>query len=382
MTTWEQFERRLVSAANAALAATFAVVLAGVALAVSITWGGRAALFDISAGAATAVFALVRDRLPGSAAALGALGVAAIAVPIASAAELPREPGPAMILALSVLVGSAIRRLSTGWGVGLTIGYAVIVVGSHLLAPASSSDVITAFATAGWFGAVAAGLLLRLVDLRRRFAAERVRRDERVALARELHDVAAHHLTGIVVQAQAARIVARTRPAEVTGALDQIETAAAEALTATRRVVGVLRDSGDAPPTTPQPESLADLVRRFPGPAVDLRTPPGFASGADWPPELAATVYRIVQESLTNVARHAPSARHVTVGLAESPGVVTVEVADDGDPRRPGSSSTGDGHGLLGMRERVEALGGTLDAGPGPRGWLVRAVLPGSGGAA
>ncbi|NUR52349.1 MAG: sensor histidine kinase [Hamadaea sp.] len=358
-----------------ALAAVLTLILAVVALAVAVTWGGRSALFGLATGAAAGAFALARDRLPGLAAAVGALGLAAVAVPIAAAAELPREPGPAMILALSVLVGSAIRRRSAVWAIALTIAYAVIVVGSDLLAPAASSDAITWLAVLGWLGAVAAGLSLRLVDLRRRFALDQVRREERVALARELHDVAAHHLTGIVVQAQAAQIVARTRPAEVADALAEIESAAGDALTATRRVVGVLRDSGDAAPITSQPESLAELVRRFPGPAVDLRTPPGLETGTAGPPELAATVYRVVQESLTNVARHAPAARRVSVAVSAADGLVTVLVSDDGPPGPP---STGDGHGLLGMRERVEALGGTLDAGPGPDGgWIVRAVLPG-----
>ncbi|NUR71012.1 MAG: sensor histidine kinase [Hamadaea sp.] len=400
MPTWEQFERRVVSTANVLLAGALAATAALVALAVTVSWGGRAALFGLVTGLVTGMFALLRDRLPGAYAAVAGLAVAAVATPIASAFELPREPGPASILALSVLVGAAIRRQPVVWGGLVTAAYAVIVVGSHLLAPATSSGTVTGFAVLGWLGAVTTGLSLRLVDLRRRYSADQVRRDERLALARELHDVAAHHLTGIVVQTQAARIVARTRPAEVADALAEIETAAAEALTATRRVVGVLRDSGDAPPTTPQPEGLADLVRRFPGPPVDLRTPPEYASGAAWPPELATTVYRIVQESLTNVARHAPGARQVSVTV-ESPvdGVLTVRVADDGPATSSGLSSgvlssgvmssgvmssgvmsSGSSHGLLGMRERVSALGGTLTAGPAPGGgWVVSASLPAPG---
>jgi signal transduction histidine kinase len=229
--------------------------------------------------------------------------------------------------------------------------------------------------TVTWLAALAAGLGLRLRDARRHATTEAVRRDERLALARELHDVVAHHITGVVLQAQATRIVARTRPDDVDGSLAGIEAAGSEALTAMRRLVGVLRDDDDAAPATPGPEGLAALVARFDGhgPAVRLRLPddpPG------WPPEVTSTVYRIVQEALTNVARHAPHAGAVTVDVAQERDAVTVEVADDAPPapvRRPHRT----GYGLVGMRERVETLGGTLRAGPRPgAGWSVRATLP------
>jgi signal transduction histidine kinase len=116
-------------------------------------------------------------------------------------------------------------------------------------------------------------------------------------------------------------------------------------------------------------------VERFArhGPAVDLRLPAGLAASG-WPPEVASTVYRIVQEALTNIARHAPGARTVTVTVTHDPRRVSVEIADDAPATafRPGS-----GYGLVGMRERVEALGGKLHTGPQPgAGWAVRASLP------
>jgi signal transduction histidine kinase len=113
---------------------------------------------------------------------------------------------------------------------------------------------------------------------------------------------------------------------------------------------------------------------------VDLSLPDG---GPAWPPEVTTTVYRVVQEALTNITRHAPHAGAVTVSVSNVPAGVTVEVSDDA-PHAPAlqpmlhpTRQVGGGYGLIGMRERVETLGGTLEAGPRPgRGWTVRATLP------
>jgi signal transduction histidine kinase len=244
----------------------------------------------------------------------------------------------------------------------VVVGGFAVVLGSWS-AGAGLSGVPTVNAL-GWLGGVACGLGLRLLDARQSEAAESARRDERLALARELHDVVAHHVTGIVLHAQAMRKV--QRPEGMAESLAGIETASTEALVAMRRVVGLLRDG---PPAT-KPERLDDLVARFDGPPVLLRLPEG---DQVWPAEVSSTVYRIVQESLTNVARHAPRAHAVTVQVGQDRRAVTVEVADDGPPVRVHRG----GYGLIGMRERVEALGGTLSAGPRPgHGWAVRATVP------
>ncbi|MGW5672196.1 sensor histidine kinase, partial [Micromonospora sp. NPDC003776] len=230
-----------------------------------------------------------------------------------------------------------------------------------------------------WLVAVGIGAGLRMADARRRAAAERVRRDERLELARELHDVVAHHITGIVVQAQAAQLVGGRRPERARESLAGIETAGSDALAAMRRLVGILRDSADAAPASAGAERLADLVTRFArhGVAVRLRVPdhdPG------WPPEVTTTVYRVVREALTNVARHAPGAETVAVTVTVEAGTAVVEVVDDAPPT-PARHPRRRGYGLVGMRERVEALGGTLAAGPRPSGgWSVTAVLPGPTG--
>lgn len=223
---------------------------------------------------------------------------------------------------------------------------------------------------------------------------------ERMALARELHDVVAHHITGIVVQAQAAQIVARrAEPGPIADSLAGIEAAGSDALASLRRVVGLLRDTDDASPVAPGPEALGTLVARFEdrGPRVRLRLPD---DGAAWPPEVTATVYRVVQESLTNITRHASQARSVVVDVGRTPDGLSIEVSDDAPHaaavRRQGTAagtSAGaaagttagtdpaldprGGYGLVGMRERVEALGGTLRAGLRPDGgWTVLATLP------
>ncbi|MEO3811581.1 histidine kinase [Sphaerisporangium sp. B11E5] len=279
-----------------------------------------------------------------------------------------------MTLALSVLVGSAVRVLPVvRAGAIAAAGFGVVVV-SGLAAQTPGVPAVLVLSGAGWFGALAVGLNLRLFDAHRRAVADTVRRDERLALARELHDVVAHHITGIVVQAQAARLVAGKHPEKVGESLAGIETAGSDALAATRRVVGVLRDTGDGPPPTSTPEGLGDLVERFAGhgPAVRLRLPD---TAPSWPPEITSTVYRVVQESLTNVSRHAPHATSVTVTVTENGDTVTVDVTDDAPatPAHPHRT----GYGLTGMRERLEALDGALHAGPaGDTGWSVRATLP------
>ncbi|TMR10225.1 sensor histidine kinase, partial [Nonomuraea turkmeniaca] len=236
---------------------------------------------------------------------------------------------------------------------------------------------MTALNAGGWLAGVTIGLCARLLAARHRTVAGNVRSHERRRLARELHDVVAHHVTGIVLQAQAAQVLARKQPERLDGSLSGIEAAGSDALAATRRLVGLLREIGDPAPPTHGPGSLDDLVERFDGPAVHLSLPDGGDESA-WPPEVTSTVYRVVQESLTNVSRHAPQARSVQITVARERDAVTVEVADDAPPAPARHHRRRSGYGLLGMRERLEALGGTLHAGPRQPGdgWSVFATLP------
>ncbi|WP_433356515.1 sensor histidine kinase [Microtetraspora malaysiensis] len=369
------------NASDIGLAVVFAAVLAFWAYRIADSWGGGYWQFGCAAGAVVCLIALLRRRERAWAAIAG-LAVAAVAIPAALFGGLPAEPGPAIALGLSVLVGSAVRTLPVRSAGAVAAGGLAVVAASLFSARTLAFGVpaVTMLNGAGWLAAVAAGLAPRLLAARRRAAADKVRRDERLALARELHDVVAHHVTGIVLQAQAAQLVARKRPEQVDASLAGIEVAGSEALAAMRRVVGLLRDerlgAGGADPATYSPERLEDLVERFGGDGrtVRLRLPGDEA--ATWPPEVASTVYRVVRESLTNIARHAPQARTVTVGVTRERDAVTVEVTDDA-PRPSARSPRHRGYGLVGMRERLEALGGTLRAGPREdAGWAVCATLP------
>jgi signal transduction histidine kinase len=216
----------------------------------------------------------------------------------------------------------------------------------------------------------AASLAARNTALQRQ--AEQAAAAERVRIARELHDIVAHHLSVVVLQAAGAR--ASGKAAEAT--LEKIETSGRQALAETRRLLGVLRESAEETGLAPQPgvaelEVLADSVRAV-GLPVNLVIK---GEPAALPAAVDVSVYRIVQEALTNVLKHAGPARaDVAIGCADEE--VTVEITDDGtgDPR---AGTRVGGRGLAGMRERVAIFGGELHAGPrAGGGFAVRARLP------
>jgi signal transduction histidine kinase len=302
-------------------------------------------------------------------------GVAGVA---ADVARLPSQPGFAATLALLVLGAVGVRVLAAFPAVLVAVAGAVVLVAGRFVLRGEYALAFGFLGLLAWGGALAIGAWMRLLDIRRHLALDHARRDERLELARELHDVVAHHVAGIVVQAQAARIAAAKRPETLDATLAGIESAGNDALGAMRRVVGLLREDGGA--DRAGPERLTDLVGRFArhGPAVRL-----CLAGGDqppWPPEVASTVYRIVQEALTNVILHAANAATVGVTVGEGPSGVFVEVTDDAPGRAALGrrwDAPGGGHGLTGMRERAEAIGGTLRAGPGLEGgWTVAATLP------
>ncbi|MEO6084367.1 MAG: histidine kinase [Umezawaea sp.] len=232
--------------------------------------------------------------------------------------------------------------------------------------------------------AVGAGLFFRARDSDRErsiiVAVSSAQQDERIALARELHDVVAHHVTGIVVQAQAALTVADSDPLAAHRLLPGIARSGSDALSAMRRLVGTLRDEGSRVgsadvATTDLDADVRAVVRQV----HDMGTPVELTIdlAKPVPPEVARSILRLVQESLTNVQKHARDATEVTVELSTSDQNVRLRVHDDGTglPTEPVGGSGG--YGLIGMRERVELLGGLFSAGPtGVRGWQVLAELP------
>jgi signal transduction histidine kinase len=201
--------------------------------------------------------------------------------------------------------------------------------------------------------------------------------EERTRIARELHDVVAHHMSLIAVRAETApyRLTGLPEPAQAEfGSLSE---EAREALAEMRRLLGVLRHD-QAADLAPQPE-LADLpllvdTARQAGLSVELSVP---AALDQVPPGVGVCAYRIVQESLSNAGQHAPGAV-VTVSVDRDSGAVLLRVANGpGGPAGPSGNEDGPGHGLTGMRERVALLGGSLSAGPSPDGgFVVSAVLP------
>jgi signal transduction histidine kinase len=215
------------------------------------------------------------------------------------------------------------------------------------------------------------GLLMRERDERARAAVL----EERTRVARELHDVVAHAISVIVLQARGARRSLASEPEAARGALDAIEETASQALAEMRRLLEMLRADDESVGLAPQP-SLAH-VETLAGQVAEAGLPVEVAvegEPRELPPGVDLAAFRIVQEALTNALKHAGSAR-ARVLVRYGADDVELEIADDGTGSANGDAG---GHGLAGMRERVSLYGGRLEAGPGAGGgFLVRARLPG-----
>lgn len=309
--------------------------------------------------------------------------------------------GVVAFISLSVTAGSVVMRFVLGAvpppvGFGEVAGVAILAAELARRAPTPQLVAglsIGAFTTAvsgavrspGYVGLVAVfwlvctvavvmGFALRWTESSRRMTVDAARREERLAIARELHDSVAHHVTGIVVQAQAARAVGSSNFEAVEQALAGIEESGLATLSSMRRLVGALRSGEDPGPLAPT--AGADEVRALIAESQE-RDPFDIVLDMEMdslPPAVGPSVYRIVQESLTNVRRHGQDVTRVEVGIRLQDDGVQVTVVDDGRPReRTGES----GFGLSGMAERVSALGGQFWAGARPgRGWAVTAWIP------
>ncbi|MEU7300640.1 sensor histidine kinase [Streptomyces sp. NPDC007206] len=231
-----------------------------------------------------------------------------------------------------------------------------------------------------WFGHLAR----RSAELTRRLRAEQAERarravaEERGRIARELHDVVAHHMSVISVQAGLARFVFDSRPDRARGALGTIADTSGEALEELRRMLQMLREEDpEAPERAPMPTlarlgELADRVRAG-GLPVDLAVT---GTARPLPPGVELCAYRVVQEALTNALKHAGPA-HACVELRYGAHELTVRITDDGQGADPARVPAGGGHGLIGMRERAKLYGGTITVGPRSEGgYEVRLTLP------
>jgi signal transduction histidine kinase len=203
----------------------------------------------------------------------------------------------------------------------------------------------------------------------RELEARRRRAEERVDIARDLHDVVSHTLAVVGVHLNVALDAFDAEPEEARSALRLAQDVRGRAMTDLKALVDVLREGDVAEPTTGLEglERLAGQIRSA-GLQVSLTE---FGERSDVPAPIATAVYRVVQESLTNTVRHAGATRAV-VTLRYAPTSVVVDVQDNGR----GAEAMTDGHGIAGMRERVAALGGALTAGPGKTGFAVRATIP------
>ena len=205
-------------------------------------------------------------------------------------------------------------------------------------------------------------------------AAKRAVAEERQRIARELHDVVAHSVSVMTVQAGAVRRLLHPDQERERLALETIEATGREALTEMRRLVGLLRDQGATPDFSPQPsmrtvDVLVGTVREA-GLPVDLAVE---GEPTELPPGVDLAAYRVIQEALTNALKYAGPARAwVTVRWKD--GELELEIANDG---RSEGGGDGGGHGLVGLRERVSLVGGSIESGPrGGGGFVVKAHLP------
>ena len=289
------------------------------------------------------------------------------------ATQLAGIPGVGLntVIYILVLVYALVR-----WGSGrqIVIGLAVVLVAAVFSIATDYTGPAELFGGFGILAAAAAGgAAFRYRAESRRRAFDQIRSQERVGLARELHDSVAHHVSAITLQAQAGRTLAAKRPEAALEALAVIEGEASRTLAEMRAMVRVLRD-GAPVEYAPQPgvADLVSLARRDPVPVVDVEVPGDLD---ELPLQVDAAVYRLAQEALTNALRHARNASRVEIRVVEGGGRLRLRVTDDGqiDPVRSASH----GFGLLGMTERVQLLGGTLRAGPAPGGgWAIDAELP------
>jgi signal transduction histidine kinase len=218
---------------------------------------------------------------------------------------------------------------------------------------------------------------LELAERTREEEAQRRAEQERLRIARELHDVVAHTLTTINVQAGVAAHLADRDPGRAGSALAAIEAASHDALDELRAILGVLRDAdGAAVPLEPAPvlDDVATLINRFREAGGDIDLEVAGERPERIPEAVQLAAFRIVQESLTNATRHAPRAA-ARVRLAYEQDRLRVRIENNSGQERNGNGRE-HGIGIAGMRERATALGGTLEAGPSPRGFEVTAELP------
>ena len=269
----------------------------------------------------------------------------------------------------------AVFRWGTGraWAGGVAI-LAVSSGVSFVLGSTTAGDVVGGLGVL--VATVSLGVAYRWRAGARARELDRVKVDERVQLARDLHDTVAHHVSAIAIQAQAGGAVAATDPDAAVAVLRTIEREASRTLAEMRSIVQVLRSDDATAERAPGP-GIADLrilERADPGaPVVDVRLT-GDVDAV--PPTIAAAVYRVAQEGVTNATRHARNATRIDVRVRVDDSGIRLDVHDDGEA----ATSDSPGFGITGMQERATLLGGSCSAGPAADGgWTVTALIPRTG---
>lgn len=378
--------------------------------AVTVIWVSPLSAIGAGVCVAAAAIALALNRAAPSATITATLAGAAAATSLGLTVLYPRPAGPADGVAavaeaagLLTLLLLSVRRLPAALAVccGAVTSLAVSVLVLRLTPVDSVAEGagMSLFGVVLAVGGAAVGAAGRRRSHRRQRRAVQARQAHRTALARDLHDFLGHDLSGILVQAQAAMAVADRDPDQQRLALRGIEVDAVRALSTLERTVKALYDAdGGAAPddvgeanTQPAPgmRDLPALVRRFNDSGTtrtELTMPAGIVE--EVAADVGTTIFRVVVEALTNIRKHAPDASVATVTVTStrqrSGRAVTVEVTDECPARqaRPPVSRPA-GLGLIGLRERVEATGGTFHAGPAGRSaWRVRAYFGEGAGAA
>jgi signal transduction histidine kinase len=317
---------------------------------------------------ATTIYVLVAGRHgTGTGGAIGFLEVAGLLVLLA----LVVRWAPART---AVAVGAATALATCVWILRYLPSYDLLAI----VGGCASMAVTAAFA-------IVVGGYPRLAQARLSWSVRSARQAQRLEIAHDLHDYVAHDLTGMVAQAQAARYTSADDSVRLVAALERIEAVGLRALSMMDDMVGVLRDDAAAP-THPiaRMSDISELVERFrsergPSCRVDLDQDPRAADASVTPLPAQAAAHRVVVEALTNVRRHAPGARRVTISarVRDAEGDVVVTVANDRGAGIPPARLTAGGQGLAGLRQRVRALGGDLTAGPDTGdGWVLQAHVP------
>lgn len=307
--------------------------------------------------------------------AVGGLGGQTLLDVVTAADGAPDSGTPGGQTLAALLIVYALTRWAPGRDVA--IGFCSVLVFAVISEIAASTASELSLATVSpWLLAGLIGLVLRYRSALQTNRVAQARLHERNRLARELHDSVAHHVSAIAVQAQAAQFIAPTDPAAAVTAMREVEATANRAIDEMRHMVGVLRSDADIARSVPH-DSLDDLAEPEGRPPVVVI---GHTDLSDLPPSIGAALYRVAQESITNARKHARGATFVEIATAIGPDALVMTVVNDG--LRP-SGFHRDGYGLIGMDERLHAVGGTLRAGPlADQGWKVEAriPLPGTGG--